>query len=55
MQDGVAIGGRFRDHGFTDGAAGPAAIFDDELLSQHRANLGVENPRGSVGADRQGG
>jgi hypothetical protein len=39
MQDGVAVRGRFRDYGFTDGAAGSATIFDDELLSQNRATL----------------
>ena len=50
MQDGVAVGRGLRDQGFTDGAAGPAAIFDDELLAQNRADLGVEDTRGGVGA-----
>ena len=39
MQDGIAVGGRLCDHGLTDGAAGPAAVFDDELLSQNRPTL----------------
>ena len=50
MQDGVAVRIGLGDDGFADGAAGAAAIFDDELLAEHLAELVVDDARGGVGA-----
>jgi hypothetical protein len=50
VQDVVAVRIGLGDDGFADGAAGAAAVFDDELLAEHLAELVVDDARGSVGA-----
>ncbi len=50
MDEGVAIRIGLGDDRFADGAAGAAAIFDDELLAEHLAEFGVNDARRGVGA-----
>jgi hypothetical protein len=50
VQNRVAVRRGPRHHGFADGAARAAAIFDDELLAEIGAELREQDARGGVGA-----
>ena len=50
QQHRVAVGRGARCSGRTDGAAGTAAVVDDELLPGHLRQLGHQRPRHRVGA-----
>ena len=50
VQHGVAVRIGFRDHRLADGAAGPATVFDDELLAEQFTEGAEDDARRGVGA-----